>query len=70
MLAPAGEPTTISSWARVREIHFGAGMVFLFGFLLRVYWFYVGNNYARSGFPFVWRAEWWKDLIAPGAAHT
>jgi Ni/Fe-hydrogenase 1 B-type cytochrome subunit len=43
--------------------------VLLFSFLLRVYWFYVGNNYSRSGFPFVWRPEWWKDLIVQSRAY-
>ena len=63
ILAPAGEPYNNFVMGTVRKIHFGAGMVFLFSFVLRVYWFYVGNNYARSGFPFVWRADWWGDLI-------
>ncbi|HLJ50389.1 MAG TPA: Ni/Fe-hydrogenase, b-type cytochrome subunit [Bryobacteraceae bacterium] len=62
-LAPAGEPYNHFVMGRVRQIHFGAGMVFLFSFLIRVYWFYVGNNYARSGFPFIWRASWWTDLL-------
>jgi len=68
-LAPAGEPYNHFVMGRVREVHFGAGMVFLFSFLLRVYWFYVGNNYARSGFPFVWRPEWWKDLTVQSRAY-
>lgn len=62
-LVPAGEAANHFVMGRAREIHFGAGMVFLFSFLLRVYWFYLGNNYARSGFPFLWRAHWWADLI-------
>ncbi len=61
-LAPAGEPYNHFVMGRIRQLHFGAGMVFLFSFLVRVYWFYLGNNYARSGFPFVWRASWWADL--------
>ncbi len=27
-------------------------MIFTVSFLLRIYWFWVGNNYARSGFPY------------------
>lgn len=46
----------------VRQVHFAAGYVLLFAFLLRVYWFFAGNNYARSGFPFFWKAHWWKEL--------
>jgi len=64
VLAPNGEAYRHFVMGRVREIHFIAGYCLLFGFLLRVYWFYVGNNYSRSGFPFVWRAEWWADLKA------
>ena len=63
MLAPSGEAYQNFLMGRVRQIHFFAGFVLLFSFLLRVYWFYVGNNYARSGFPFVWRREWWADLV-------
>jgi len=62
VLAPNGEAWQNFLMGRVRQIHFFAGYILLFGFLLRVYWFYVGNNYARSGFPFIWRREWWADL--------
>ena len=68
-LAPAGEPYNHFVMGRIRQIHFAAGMVFVFSFLARVYWFYVGNNYARSGFPFVWRPGWWADLIAQGRRY-
>jgi len=62
VLAPNGEPFRHFVMGRIREIHFTAGYVLLMAFLLRVCWFYVGNNYARSGFPFVWRKDWWKDV--------
>lgn len=62
---------------QVRRIHFIAGYVLLFGFLLRIYWFYAGNNYARSGFPMVWRRSWWVDIrdqalhyLQPGRGHV
>jgi Ni/Fe-hydrogenase 1 B-type cytochrome subunit len=63
-LAPNGEAYSHFVMGRVREIHFVAGYALLFGFLLRIYCFYFGNNYSRSGFPFVWRKEWWADLRA------
>jgi Ni/Fe-hydrogenase 1 B-type cytochrome subunit len=47
---------------RFRQIHFIAGYALLFSFLLRAYWFFKGNNYARSGVPLIWRASWWKAL--------
>jgi Ni/Fe-hydrogenase 1 B-type cytochrome subunit len=34
----------------IRAVHYIAGYVFLFSFLFRLYWFFVGNEYAR------WRA--------------
>lgn len=64
VLAPNGEPFNHFVMGRIREIHFVAGYALLFGFLIRVYWFYAGNNYSRSGFPFVWKAAWWNDLRA------
>jgi Ni/Fe-hydrogenase 1 B-type cytochrome subunit len=46
-----------------------AGYCLLFGFLLRIYCFYFGNNYSRSGFPFVWRKAWWADLTAQSTQY-
>ncbi|QOY88912.1 Ni/Fe-hydrogenase, b-type cytochrome subunit [Paludibaculum fermentans] len=63
-LAPNGEAWQHFVMGRVRQIHFVAAYALLFSFLLRVFWFWVGNNYARSGFPFVWRKAWWGDLAA------
>ncbi len=62
-LSTAGEPADNNLMAYVRLVHFAAGYVFLVNFLWRIYWFWMGNNYARSGFPFVWRPAWWRDLI-------
>jgi Ni/Fe-hydrogenase 1 B-type cytochrome subunit len=31
----------------IRFIHFGAAYIFLFGLILRIYWLFVGNKYAR-----------------------
>jgi Ni/Fe-hydrogenase 1 B-type cytochrome subunit len=58
----SGEPWRDFLMGRFRQFHFLAGYLLLFSFLLRVYWFYMGNNYARSGFPFAWRKAWWLDL--------
>jgi Ni/Fe-hydrogenase 1 B-type cytochrome subunit len=62
VLSSNGEPWQHFVMGRVRQIHFIAGYVMLFTFLTRAYWFYVGNNYARSGFPFIWKASWWGDI--------
>jgi Ni/Fe-hydrogenase 1 B-type cytochrome subunit len=61
-----GEATFGFLMGRVRQIHFISGYVLLAAFLLRIYWFFAGNNYARSGFPFVWRKSWWKALYEQG----
>jgi len=47
----------------MRFIHLLAASVFICAFLLRVYWFFVGNNYARSGFPMFWRFSWYKAVF-------
>jgi Ni/Fe-hydrogenase 1 B-type cytochrome subunit len=69
VLSPNGEAYQHFVMGRIRQIHFLAGYLLLFGFLLRVYWFWVGNNYSRSGFPFVWRADWWADLKAQATQY-
>ena len=63
ILAPAGEPYTHFVMARFRLIHFVFAFIFIVNFLWRIYWFWMGNNYARSGFPFVWKRRWWRDLF-------
>ncbi len=63
VLAPAGEPWAHFVMGRARQLHFASAFVFLVNFLWRMYWFWMGNNYARSGFPFVWRVQWWRDLF-------
>jgi Ni/Fe-hydrogenase 1 B-type cytochrome subunit len=68
-LAPNGEAYRHFVMGSVRQIHFVAGYFLLFGFLLRIYWFYFGNNYSRSGFPFVWKREWWADLRSQGMQY-
>lgn len=62
ILMPAGEAWHNFLMGRFREFHFIFAYIFLCGWFLRSYWFWVGNNYARSGFPMVWKKSWWKDL--------
>jgi len=61
---PRGEAFDNFFMGRVREIHFVAAYFFLFALILRGYWFLVGNNYSRSGFPRVWERVWWEELFA------
>ncbi len=46
-LAYMSEASQQSWFGTVRFIHFVTGYVFLFNFLVRVYWGFVGNRYAR-----------------------
>jgi Ni/Fe-hydrogenase 1 B-type cytochrome subunit len=64
-----GEATGNFLMGRVRQIHFIAAYVLLASFVLRLYWFFAGNNYARSGFPFIWRASWWRHVISQGIEY-
>ncbi len=63
LLTSTGEPWETFTMARVRQIHFAAAFIFIVFFLWRSLWLIIGNTYARSGFPYVWRASWWKDLF-------
>lgn len=63
ILTSSGEPASHFLMGRIRQIHFAAGIIFVISFLVRVYWFWAGNNYARSGFPMVWKKTWWNDLF-------
>jgi len=63
MLTPAGEAWHNLLMGRVRQVHFLCAYVFLVNYAFRTYWFWMGNRYARSGFPRVWRSEWWERLI-------
>jgi Ni/Fe-hydrogenase 1 B-type cytochrome subunit len=62
ILAPAGEPVRHFVMGTIRKVHFLFAFIFIVNFLVRIYWFWVGNNYSRSGFPLVWQREWWQDL--------
>lgn len=63
VLVNTGEPWNHFFMGKMREVHFAFAFVFVVNFIWRMYWFWMGNNYARSGFPFIWRASWWRDLF-------
>ena len=65
-----GESYDVFVMARVRQIHFIAGFVFAVAYFWRATWFFLGNQYARSGFPFVWRPSWWRDLTQQALAYV
>ena len=58
-----GEAGGLSRMATVRTIHFTAAAVFTIAFFWRVAWFFLGNRYARSGFPQLWLPSWWRSFL-------
>lgn len=53
----------------MRFLHFTAAAVFCVAFAWRIYWFWFGNKYARSGFPWVWRGRWWRNLFGQATSY-
>lgn len=51
-LQSSAEATNLHSFGIVRFIHFGAAYIFFFNMILRIYWSFVGNQFAH------WRAFW------------
>ena len=58
----SGEPTDNFLMGRVRQVHFAAGYALMISLLTRFFWFFAGNNYARSGVPLFWRKAWWGSI--------
>ena len=51
-LHSSAEATNLHLFGMVRFIHFGAAYIFFFNMILRIYWSFVGNQFAS------WRAFW------------
>lgn len=51
-LQSSAEATNLHSFGIVRFIHFGAAYIFFFNMILRIYWSFVGNQFAH------WKAFW------------
>src|SRR5579871_345339 len=58
VLMPQGEAWNHFWMGRMRELHFAFGFALILSVAVRVYWFFAGNNYARSGFPMFWKKDW------------
>src|SRR5438270_1954092 len=69
-MTPAGEASNHFVMGRMRELHFIFGFALLIAIAIRVYWFFVGNNYARSGFPMFWKLSWYKAVIQQVIDYT
>jgi Ni/Fe-hydrogenase 1 B-type cytochrome subunit len=58
-----GEASQHFLMGNLRMIHFIAGYVFAIGFVVRLYWGIVGNQYSRELLYLpIWRKAWWQDL--------
>ena len=59
-----GEASDSFLMGNLRLIHFIAGYVFTIGFVVRIYWGFVGNRWSRELLYLpVWRGQWWRDLF-------
>jgi Ni/Fe-hydrogenase 1 B-type cytochrome subunit len=59
-----GEPSFHYLMGDIRFIHFTAAYILAIGFLIRIYWAFAGNRYAREIFlPGIWRGQWWREFF-------
>ena len=58
----ADGPLGALTMGRMRELHFAAGLLLPVALAWRVYWYFAGNAFARSGFPRPWRRSWWREI--------
>jgi Ni/Fe-hydrogenase 1 B-type cytochrome subunit len=60
----SGEASDHFLMGYIRFAHFAAGYVLIAGFLLRLYWAFVGNPHARQIFlPPLLNAHWWGEVV-------
>lgn len=62
--ATSGEAIDHFLMGYIRFAHFAAAYVFAIGFLVRIYWAFVGNKHSRQLFtlPFL-NPNWWRDIL-------
>jgi len=61
-----GEASQNFLFGYIRFVHFAAGYIFAVIFVLRLYWAFVGNKYARELFLMplkLFSVEWWRGLF-------
>ncbi|MCU0757630.1 MAG: Ni/Fe-hydrogenase, b-type cytochrome subunit [Steroidobacteraceae bacterium] len=60
----SGEASDHFVMGYIRFAHFAAGYVVAIGLLVRIYWAFVGNAYARELFlPPFFTGQWWRELL-------
>jgi Ni/Fe-hydrogenase 1 B-type cytochrome subunit len=58
-----GEASDWYVMGNIRFIHFAAGYVLAIGWLVRIYWAFVGNHHSRQLFKFpFWRKDYWDGV--------
>ncbi len=60
---PYSPPTEFLVMSIMRFIHMVAAYIFTISFLIRIYWFFVGNQYARWGDYIPLNRKAWSDII-------
>lgn len=59
-----GEASDYFVMGYIRYVHFAAAYIFTIAFIGRIYWAFVGNEYAREIFKFpIHKASYWKELL-------
>ncbi len=60
----SGEASDHFLMGYIRFAHFSAGYILIIGFLLRIYWAFVGNAHARQIFlPPLLSSKWWGEVL-------
>lgn len=60
---PYCPPRELALMSLIRSIHVVAGFVFTISFFIRIYWFFVGNQYARWGDYVPLNRKAWRDIV-------
>src|ERR1019366_1423545 len=63
VLMQSGEAYRVFLMGRIIGLHYIAAFVMTCCVAGRMYWFFMGNNYARSGVPMPWKLSWYKAVI-------
>jgi len=58
-----GEAATIYTFGTIRFLHFVAGYVLLAAFIVRLYWGFVGNRFARWTTMIPWNVRKWRAML-------
>lgn len=64
LVSGSGEASDSFLFGYIRFIHFFVAQIWTVAFVLRLYWAFVGNRYAREIFVLpVWKRSWWRGVL-------